>query len=429
MNKRKYEKQKRPDFNLRKKNEEENAACDDSSDDDLPEISFDQTPQCAAAPAPVNSCQKKGGTMSPIVTETVTEKVTDAAQTNASPAESQKWIPVAEEITENDFVDLTSSGSSQGSLNEVELLEVCRESCDELRLVSENVFMTDIPSGGINKVDLLTEDESIPDEIYWHSILTAFENCHDFQELTNLVKHLHGKGLRPLAARNTGVYVTGVDKLDFVAQGEIPPDGPTSLKAVFTIGDGNCFCHSSGKAYFNDDSKHIELHVRIIIGAIIHMDEYLSDSCLECGASYIHENADLPLVFATFSEYYTPGQKLTSETIHYIYYMEVYSCSHLGSYMGLWQIAQAASVLDTPIHTIYPIRGESTLCNDFHRIFFPVQYLTTKLDDNPIVIILISFFICILICTFITLILYLYFRLLHALKNNRSLCQNPVTEM
>ena len=63
--------------------------------------------------------------MSPIVTETVTEKVTDAAQTNASLAESQKWIPVAEEITENDFVDLTSSGSSQGSLNEVELLEVC----------------------------------------------------------------------------------------------------------------------------------------------------------------------------------------------------------------------------------------------------------------------------------------------------------------
>ena len=55
--------------------------------------------------------------------------------------------------------------------------------------------MTDIPSGGINTVDLLTEDESIPDEIYWHSILTAFENCHDFQELTNLVKHLHGKGL------------------------------------------------------------------------------------------------------------------------------------------------------------------------------------------------------------------------------------------
>ena len=116
------------------------------------------------------------------------------------------------------------------------------------------------------------------------------------------------------------------------------------------------------------------------------MDEYLSDDCLERGASYIHGNAELPMVFATFSEFYTPGQKLTKETIQYIYCMEVYSCCRLGSYMGLWQIAQTASVLSTPVHTIYPFRGESTLTNDFHRIFFPVKYPTTEMDENPLVI-------------------------------------------
>ena len=53
--------------------------------------------------------------------------------------------------------------------------------------------------------------------------------------------------------------------------------------------------------------------------------------------------------------------------------------------MGLWQIAQAASVIGRPIHTVYPVRGECTIRNDFHRIFFPVNYPTNG-DDNPIVI-------------------------------------------
>ena len=52
--------------------------------------------------------------------------------------------------------------------------------------------------------------------------------------------------------------------------------------------------------------------------------------------------------------------------------------------MGLWQLAQSASVLHTPIHTIYPVHGESTLRHDFHRIFFPVNY-SAAADDDPIV--------------------------------------------
>ena len=115
------------------------------------------------------------------------------------------------------------------------------------------------------------------------------------------------------------------------------------------------------------------------------MDFYLSDDCLERGASYIHKNADLPLVFATFSEYYTPGQRLTKETIHYIFTMEMYECCWVGTYMGLWQLAQAASMLGSPIHTIYPVRGESTLRNDVHRMFFPVNYPATS-DETSIVI-------------------------------------------
>ena len=65
--------------------------------------------------------------------------------------------------------------------------------------------------------------------------------------------------------------------------------------------------------------------------------------------------------------------------------MESYSCAKPGTYMGLWQLAQASSVLGIPLHMIYPVRGESTLRNDFHRIFFPVNYQPTN-DNEPIII-------------------------------------------
>ena len=65
--------------------------------------------------------------------------------------------------------------------------------------------------------------------------------------------------------------------------------------------------------------------------------------------------------------------------------MEIHSCAKIGQYMGLWQLAQASSVLGVPIHNIYPVRDQSTLCNDFHQMFFPVEYPIDR-DDEPLVI-------------------------------------------
>ena len=124
----------------------------------------------------------------------------------------------------------------------------------------------------------------------------------------------------------------------------------------------------------------------MVIEGVVNMDKYLSDDCLERGATYFHSNADLPTVFTTFSEFYTPGQKLRQDTIASVYALEVHSCAHIGMYMGLWQLAQAASVLQRPIHTIYPVHGESTNRNDFNRMFFPVEYTTAEINDDPIII-------------------------------------------
>ena len=186
--------------------------------------------------------------------------------------------------------------------------------------------------------------------------------------------------------RNTATsYCPSLDKIDNVAQKDIPSDGPVHLRAITTIGDGNCLCRALSKAFYNDDSYHLELRARIVIEGIINKDKYLSDDCLERGASVLHNNADLPTVFTTFSEFYTPGQQLNDDTVTAIYCLEVYSCSRFNSYMGLWQLAQSSSVLKVPIHTIYPVRGECRIREDFHRMFFPLQYPTTA-DDEPIVI-------------------------------------------
>ena len=103
------------------------------------------------------------------------------------------------------------------------------------------------------------------------------------------------------------------------------------------------------------------------------MDKYVTDAYLEPGALYIHHNADLPTVFMSFSEFYSPGQRITPDTVACIYGLEVHSTAKLGTYMGLRQLAKSVSVLGVPVHTIYPVRGESTIRNDSHRIFFPMD--------------------------------------------------------
>ena len=227
--------------------------------------------------------------------------------------------------------------------------------------------------------------EDIPDDIYWHSLLTAMQESKDFHSLQCQVEEWYRAGLRPLKPRVMVTFRPGVDAVNSVAQKEIPHDGPVNLRAFLTTGDGNCLGRSLGKGYFSDDTKHIEVRARIVIEGIIRKKHYLLDQCLERGASVIHHNADLPTVFATFSEYYTPGQKLTPEAVNYIYSMEIFECSHLGAYMGIWQLAQASSVFGVPLHAIYPVRGESTIRHDFHRIFFPIDYPTDR-NEEPLVI-------------------------------------------
>ena len=52
------------------------------------------------------------------------------------------------------------------------------------------------------------------------------------------------------------------------------------------------------------------------------------------------------------------------------------------TFMGLWQFAQASSVLNLPIQSVFPEGGDPIMRMDFHRVFFPVNYIPESNADN-----------------------------------------------
>ena len=87
----------------------------------------------------------------------------------------------------------------------------------------------------------------------------------------------------------------------------------------------------------------------------------------------IHEDEDLPSVYAKYSDHYVSGQKVTKNTVEYLYLRELHDSTKMNSYMGLWRLAQVASALQIPIMSVYPMEADPIMRLDFNRTFFPVQ--------------------------------------------------------
>ena len=314
------------------------------------------------------------------VTDCVTDAVTDQLQDLVVDPPACSWVNLCEEIHEQDFISTSESLPDLPESSDLQVIDVCSRRSKEFELASENIVQT-------NKFDWPVTDifkNNLPYRVTWSCILTALHNCQDFGALEALCKDFETEMPR-LGERVQASFSKEKDTIDYVAQREIPHDGPRGLNAIITDRDGNCLCHAVSRGYFDTDEKHLEIRARIVIEGVLNKKSYLSDDCLERGASYLHRNADLLTVFTTFSEYYTPGQKVTDDSIDCIYCMEIHSVAKEGTYMGLWQLAQLASVLKVPVHTIYPVCGESTIRNDFNRMFFPVSYTDVQ-DEEPLVI-------------------------------------------
>ena len=407
-NKRTYEKRKRPDAGIRdareagvdQENENlgessnaQNENAIESSDDELPDIIFEDEKLNRLREKMKNRKRQEKPVTDRVTDQArssdhVTDRVTDHTTQHATGIETERnknmerkcsWINIDEEES-NEETCPESRHSQESNSSDIEIIGIYERGSKEFQMAGENTFP--VAKEKISVEELIKNN--VPESVIWYSIITAMEKCTTFPDLVQMCHELKGS-IPQIQKRIPAEYNSTCDNLDLIAQEEIPLDGPVMLRAIKTIGDGNCLCRALSRAYFNTDERHIEIRARIVIEGVVNMDKYLNDDCLERGATLLHENADLPTVFATFSEYYTPGQKVTEDTIQYIYSMEIYSCARLGAYMGIWQLAQSSTVLGVPLHTIYPHRGESSLRNDFHRIFFPVMYPTVA-DDEPIVI-------------------------------------------
>ena len=313
------------------------------------------------------------------VTDAVTENVTDSSEKLAC-----SWRNLSEEITEDDCLS-SDSLPSLSQPNDVEIINVCECRSKEFELASENIVPTtsERTSTSPSVTDIFKSN--LPYTAVWSSILTALHESKDYDSLLLLCQELK-RDMPRLKPRVEALYSVEMDKIDCVAQAEIPADGPRMLTAIHTCGDGNCMCHAASHGYFNSDKYHLELHARLVVEGVLNKHLYLNDNILERGASYIHAKADLSTIFTTYSDYYMPGQQPTDDSIECIYCLEIHSIAKEGTYLGLWQLAQLASVLGIPVHMIYPIRGESAIRNDFNRMFFPVSYNANGQDDDPLVI-------------------------------------------
>ena len=205
----KYEKRKRPDIGCRPQLQDQAIAeeIDENSDDELPDITFEEIPK---SKTPNEKNNRK----------TVTENITETLLDNGKDVNNKVniWIPIAEEIKESDFITPSSTPTECIEI-ERELIDLCEESSEEFRLACDNVLMSNVNSQPVteSQSSLQLQDEEIPDEVYWQSILTAMESCQDYDQLVKLVHDLNEKGLRPLAACQTGTYDANVDRINQVA--------------------------------------------------------------------------------------------------------------------------------------------------------------------------------------------------------------------
>ncbi|WAR17204.1 LOW QUALITY PROTEIN: hypothetical protein MAR_031798, partial [Mya arenaria] len=96
------------------------------------------------------------------------------------------------------------------------------------------------------------------------------------------------------------------------------------------------------------------IRVRIIAELVRNEAKYLDNTYLSEGTENECKNSDFPKQYAQYSEEYILGTKLNYKTIHSLYRKEVLSITEKNTFMGIWQFHALATILNTPIYSVYP---------------------------------------------------------------------------
>lgn len=215
---------------------------------------------------------------------------------------------------------------------------------------------------------------------YWECVLEKFNRCDSMESLMATVYAECEKGLPQMPKLKMPTSTAGFP-LDSRAQAEYPNDGPKDLKAVQVYGDGNCFPRAVSLLLFSTQNHHHEVRARMIIEAVVNKHIYLDEEYLKQGATFLHKRSTLPVIYATYSEYFE-DEHLSPNAISALYDLEVMGICTTGTYCGIWQFFQACNAFEVSIRSVYPFRGKSTIRKDFNRIFKPYTAVTDKLLIN-----------------------------------------------
>ena len=118
------------------------------------------------------------------------------------------WKNIEEEITSDNFkTPLSNSQESRNS--DIEIIALCKSASKEFELSGENLLPVS------NEKFLFDElfKEDLPEEVYWHSILSALQSCSTFEQFISLVHDLK-QHLPDLPSRVHARYNAGSDNID-----------------------------------------------------------------------------------------------------------------------------------------------------------------------------------------------------------------------
>ena len=200
-------------------------------------------------------------------------------------------------------------------------------------------------------------------------ILSTLAECKNIRVLENEASLTELAPL-PEGPTNFGVANSGlvVDKTSLALKPDDMPLG-TCLYPVTIIADGNCLPRCGSLLSYGTEDHHAEIRARIVVEMATNRGYYTSNKNV-----VNPDNADDQNVtkkFAMYSEYFKVGESLTRKSIGAIYDRETMGVIRDGAYMGLWQLAALATVLNRSIFSVYPDYAGNKIRGDTHRLFHP----------------------------------------------------------
>jgi hypothetical protein len=144
---------------------------------------------------------------------------------------------------------------------------------------------------------------------------------------------------------------------------DAPAATPVSIKA-----DGNCLPRCGSLLAFGQEDFHKEMRVRIIMEFALHQETYLDSVYLSRGLD--HHDAKLPTIYGMYSGEHVPCTQ-QEDWVRTIFYQELLTISKGSRDMGIWQLHALATVLGTPIQSVYPQYGGYNVRKHLHRLILP----------------------------------------------------------